>query len=99
MIKITNLNEVQATSEKVREYEFEAFNNNYKFSITRVKNDINGNPMYKVTYLDNKCKYAKGIMGRTYINKNYTVFQSYNLENSLMHLFRGIAGVKIEAER
>lgn len=62
----------------------------YQFTIIRVKNDINGNPIYKFTlakdfaYITEK---LKGLVTKCYISKNYGLIQSYNLESSLVNIF------------
>lgn len=90
MIKLTNLNSVIADS-KLKEYEFQGM----QFKIERIKNDINGNPLYRIVFYDftlhNK---IKGKIGKTYMSKGYTVFQSYNVSDSLKSIFDLIKEVK-----
>lgn len=60
-----------------------------QFDLVRIKNDVNGNPLYRI-YLDSeslkKLKKSKGI-GRIYLSKGYVVFQSYNIGTELGNIF------------
>lgn len=85
--EIENLNEVKniyADSNDTYYYK------NYQFTLVRVNNDINGNPLYKIT-LSKDFEYItaqlKGLVTRTYVSKNYGLIQSYNLQDDLKRIF------------
>jgi len=83
MTTLQNLNAIDPTT-KIKEYQF----NNKIFTIQRVKNDINGNPVFKIKFNDTEShKLLKGKIGRTYLNKNYTNFSSYNVADTLESIF------------
>ena len=89
---ITNLNSIIADS-KIKEYDFSGI----KFTIQRVKNDINGNPLYKISFKDNTIQEKlKSKIGKTYLSKGYTVFQSYNLASTIQSIFNIINSKEVK---
>ena len=62
----------------------------YTINIYRTKNDINGNPLYKLFLYKNNINIAenlKGLVKRVNNNKGYGLIQSYNIKDSLNHIF------------
>ena len=84
MIKVENLKGIKENKEIIYCYK------NYEFTIERVKNDINGNPLYKILLFENAKSInenLKGLVYRCYINKGYSLIQSYDINKSLENIF------------
>ena len=84
IIKINNLKEVKENKEVIYNYK------EYNFELYRVKNDINGNPLYRFTLESNgisKHDCLKGLVYRNYLMSNYALIQSYDINNSLDRIF------------
>jgi hypothetical protein len=83
---LTNLNAVIADN-TAKKYCYKGI----KFMILKSKNDTNGNPVYRISFKNNALlKQLKGKFGRTYLAKNFTSFQSYNLASDLQFIFKQI---------
>lgn len=92
MIRLTNLNSMIIDT-NLKEYEYTGIT----FTIQRVKNDINGNPLYKISFENNIIhKKIKGKIGKTYLSKGYTLFQSYNVSSSLENIFNIINSKEVK---
>jgi hypothetical protein len=72
-----------------------AENTLYKFNdmyinVYRVKNDINGNPLYHISFYnereENITKNYRGKIGRYYSKKGYITAQSYNISNTIEYI-------------
>ena len=72
-----------------------AENTLYKFNdiyinVYRVKNDINGNPLYHIGFynanMENITENYKGKIGRYYSKKEYITVQSYNISNTIEYI-------------
>lgn len=89
MKNIININTLdRITAEENTLYNF----NNLLINIYRVKNDINGNPIYKLSILDpegdNITNKFKGTLGSYYNKGEYIRLQSYNISNSLQNILK-----------
>lgn len=81
---IKELQNVYADNEDVYYYK------EYTFRVKRVKNNVNGNPLYKIQLSKNfedATAYLKGLVHRCYPNKKYALIQSYNLSSDLSFIF------------
>lgn len=64
-----------------------------QFKVTRVKNDVYGNPMYRIEFDSKtwqevvKVSSKERAIGRLYKEKFYISFQSYNVSDTVKHLF------------
>ena len=56
------------------------------YSLRRVKNDIYGNPLYRLTLTRGQFKHSKTAY-RNYRNSQYYLLQSYNIKDTLDRLF------------
>ena len=84
---IVNINKLgQILSDENTLYKF----NDLYINVYRVKNDINGNPLYHISfynkYMENITEIFKGKIGRYYKNKKYITIQSYNLSNTIRYI-------------
>ena len=67
-----------------------------QFKIKRVNNDIYGNPMYHIEFDSKtwqevmKVSSKERAIGRLYKEKGYITFQSYNLSDTVKHLFENL---------
>lgn len=86
MMKINNLDTILIGS-KPQTFDYKGI----EFTLNKQNNDINGNPMYKISFSDDKnlCE-VKPYLFRTYTKKGYGIFKSYNLSNSLENMFSNI---------
>lgn len=61
------------------------------FTVCRVKNDINGNPLYKIVIENKEGENINHLYRdkayRTY-KKGYSLLQTYNLSNTLENMFK-----------
>lgn len=66
------------------------------FNVERVNNNIYGNPMYHITFDTMtwlkviKVSAKERAIGRLYKEKFYITFQSYNLSDTIKHLFENL---------
>lgn len=71
-------------------YLIDASNNNDEsyqdYSLRRVKNDIYGNPLYKLTLTKGQFKHSEKVH-RNYSSKDYYLLQSYNIKSDLDRFF------------
>lgn len=83
-ITITKLDSILCAENTL--YKYEGININ----VYRVKNDVNGNPMYRLTIFDSELNNItheyKGVDGRYYSKKGFISLQSYNLSNSIEYI-------------
>ena len=57
------------------------------YTLERVKNDVNGNPLYRL-YLEAGTRFKHSERAyRNYSSKRYYLLQSHNIKNSLERLF------------
>lgn len=56
------------------------------YTLRRVKNDIYGNPLYRLTLTRGQFKHSK-IAHRNYRKSEYYLLQSYNIKDTLDRLF------------
>ena len=67
-----------------------------QFKIKRVNNDVYGNPMYHIEFDSKtwqevmKVSSKERAIGRLYKEKGYITFQSYNLSDTVKHLFENL---------
>lgn len=67
-----------------------------QFKIERIHNDYYGNPMYHIEFDYNtwqdimKVPAKERAIGRLYKERGYITFQSYNLSNTIEHLFNNM---------
>lgn len=59
------------------------------YSLRRVKNDIYGNPLYKLTLTRGQFKHSK-IAHRNYRSSQYYLLQSYNIKSDLDRFFQDL---------
>lgn len=65
----------------------------YQFKIWRTKNDINGNPLYRLELNRNNrniTRELKGLVKRVNLQKGYGLIQSYSLEDDLSIIFKSL---------
>jgi hypothetical protein len=89
VIEIKSLTAVTTSENTIYNY------SGYSFTVWRVKNDINGNPIYRIVLskdgenLTSELKGNKSIH-RAYIKKGFATIQSYSLSNSLENMFNNL---------
>lgn len=59
------------------------------YSLKRVKNDIYGNPLYKLTLTKGQFKHSK-LAHRNYRSSQYYLLQSYNIKSDLDRFFQDL---------
>lgn len=81
-IKITNLDSIVSAENTLYLYK------GLEINVYRVKNDINGNPLYRISIFkdgENITENYRGRLGR-WNKKKFITIQSYNLSNSIEHM-------------
>lgn len=84
-----------------REVECYHYGENFVFHVGRVNNDVNGNPLYKLSVwydYEPVTQHLKGHVYRCYASKGYALVQTYDLHRTLNSLLNEVIGQAVKGE-